>query len=54
MPLMSNYYFQLRCIDPGLSQEFYPINTAIKKALEVVLHYYAYREEENRAAQPEY
>ncbi len=45
MPLMSNYYYRLRSIDPGLSQEFYPINIAIKKAIETVLHYYAYREE---------
>lgn len=45
MPLMSDYYMQLRSIDSGLPQEFYPINRAIKKAIETVLHYYAYRKE---------
>jgi uncharacterized protein len=43
VPVMSNYYMQLHAIDPTLARDFYPINTAIKKALETVLHYYAYR-----------
>jgi uncharacterized protein len=43
VPVMSNYYMQLHAIDPELARDFYPINTAIKKALETVLHYYAYR-----------
>lgn len=45
IPLMRDYYMRLRSIDSGLQQEFYPINIAIKKAIETVLHYYAYREE---------
>jgi len=44
VPLMHNYYMQLHGIDPDLTQTFYPINEAIKRALETVLAYYAYRE----------
>lgn len=44
VPVMSQYYMQLHAIDPDLSKEFYPINLAIRKAIELVLHYYAYRE----------
>jgi Fe-S-cluster containining protein len=43
IPVMSQYYMQLHAIDFELTREFYPINTAIKKALETVLQYYAYR-----------
>ena len=43
IPVMSQYYMQLHSIDPNLTTEFYPINTAIRKAIESVLHYYAYR-----------
>jgi len=42
VPVMRNYYFQLRNIDPGMSQ-LIPINLAIKQAIEVVLAYYTYR-----------
>lgn len=42
IPVMSQYYTRLTSIDPSLS-EFHPINTAIQKALEIVMHYYAYR-----------
>lgn len=45
VPVMSNYYMQLYAIDPDLSRDFFPINEAIKRATEIVLHYYAYREE---------
>lgn len=48
-PLMRDYYMKMYAIDWELSQKFYPINTAIKKAIETVLHYYAYREEEGLA-----
>jgi len=44
VPFMRDYYMQMYAIDWGLAQKFYPINTAIKKAIETVLHYYAYRE----------
>lgn len=43
VPLVSYYYMQLREIDDQLAQEFFPINRAIKKAIETILHYYAYR-----------
>lgn len=45
-PLMRDYYMKMYGVDWELSQKFYPINTAIRKAIETVLHYYAYREEE--------
>ncbi len=44
-PLMRDYYMKMYAIDWELSQKFYPINVAIRKALETVLHYYAYRED---------
>ena len=43
VPVMSQYYMQMHSIDPDLATEFYPINKAIRKAIECVLHYYAYR-----------
>ena len=43
VPVMNQYYMQLHAIDPELARDFYPINEAIKKAIETVLHYYAYR-----------
>jgi len=43
IPVMSQYYMQLQAIDFDLTRELYPINKAITKALETVLHYYAYR-----------
>jgi Fe-S-cluster containining protein len=45
VPLMRDYYMKMYAIDWELSQKFYPVNTAIKKAIEAVLHYYAYRED---------
>ena len=44
VPVGSHYYTRLASIDPGLARDFYPVNQAIRKAIEVVLHYYAYRE----------
>lgn len=44
VPVMNECYMRLHSIDPVLAQEFFPINVAIRKALEVILHYYAYRE----------
>jgi len=43
IPVMSQFYMQLHAIDRDLTTEFYPINVAIRKAIECVLHYYAYR-----------
>jgi Fe-S-cluster containining protein len=45
VPMMNQYYMQLHAIDMDLTREFYPINEAIKRAIEVVLSYYAYRSE---------
>jgi Fe-S-cluster containining protein len=42
VPVMSEYYYRMQSIDPGL-QGFYPINVAMSKAIETVLHYYTYR-----------
>lgn len=42
-PVMNQYYMQLHAIDYQLAQDFYPINRAIQRAIETVLHYYAYR-----------
>lgn len=43
-PVMSDYYRRLQNIDLDLTREFFPINTAIKKALEYVMHRMAYLE----------
>ena len=43
VPVMSDYYMQLHGIDFELTKDFYPINQAIRKAIEVVMQYYAYR-----------
>ena len=44
IPVMNQYYMQLHAIDMDLTSSFYPINEAIKRAIEYVLAYYAYRE----------
>lgn len=43
VPVMSHYYMQLHAIDFELAREFFPINEAMRRAIEVILHYYAYR-----------
>ncbi len=43
IPIMREYYLKLYSIDNNLSMKHYPINTAIKKAVEYVANYYAYR-----------
>jgi Fe-S-cluster containining protein len=43
VPVMNQFYMQLHAIDFELTQNFYPINQAIQKAIETVLQYYAYR-----------
>lgn len=43
VPVMNQFYMQLHSIDFELTQTFYPINEAIKKAIETVLQYYSYR-----------
>lgn len=45
IPTMHDFYMQLYAIDFDLARNFHPINQALKKALETVLHYYAYRNE---------
>lgn len=45
VPVMHDYYLQLYAIDMDLARNFYPVNKALKMALETVLHYYAYRNE---------
>ena len=46
VPVMSHFYMQLHAIDADLARDFFPINEAIKRAIETVLHYYAYREKD--------
>ena len=41
-PVMRNYYFQLRNVDPELGNKLMPINIAMLEALKIVLAYYAY------------
>jgi len=43
IPLMRDYYFRLRSVDANLTEKFFPVNLAIKQAIEYVLMYYAYR-----------
>jgi Fe-S-cluster containining protein len=43
VPVMNQFYMRLHAIDFELTREFFPINEAIKRALEVILHYHAYR-----------
>jgi len=43
IPVMNQYYMQMHAIDSHMTTEFYPINVAVRKAIECVLHYYAYR-----------
>jgi Fe-S-cluster containining protein len=45
IPIMNQFYMQLHAIDMDLTHNFYPINEAIRRAIEYVLSYYAYREE---------
>lgn len=48
LPIASQYYSKLQSVDLSLSQETYPINIAIRKALEYVLSYYTYRKHPNK------
>jgi len=43
VPVMNQFYMQLHGIDFELTKDFYPINEAIRRAIEVVLQYFAYR-----------
>ena len=43
IPVIGDYYMKLRSIDPELARDFYPVNQAIRRAIETVLQYYAYR-----------
>ena len=44
IPLAQSYYRRLMNVDDELSRTQYPVNVAIKKAIEEVMHYYSYRE----------
>lgn len=48
VPVMNQYYMRLLAIDPDLARHFYPINKAIRLAIEVVMHHYAYQEDPER------
>jgi Fe-S-cluster containining protein len=49
VPVMNDFYMRLHSIDADLTRNFFPINTAIRKAIEVVLHHFAYRTDEGEA-----
>lgn len=51
-PVISEYYMRLYSIDPALGGKYYPINEAIRLALEKVAMYFYY-ETENESAKPE-
>lgn len=46
VPVMNDFYMRLHAIDADLAREFFPINTAIRKAIETVLHHFAYRSDD--------
>lgn len=41
--VMGQHYMRLHSIDPELGRKFFPINEAIRLAIETVLQYYTYR-----------
>lgn len=43
VPLMHNYAMMLFAVDAQLASRYYPINEAIRLAIETVLSYYSYR-----------
>lgn len=43
VPVMNQFYMQLHAIDFELTKDFYPVNEAIRRAIETVLQYYVYR-----------
>jgi Fe-S-cluster containining protein len=50
LPIAADYYSKVQSVDLTLSLQTYPINIAIRKALEYVLSYYAYRNFPKQAA----
>lgn len=43
VPVLSHHYMRLHSIDPELSRTRYPINEAIRRAIETVLLHFTYR-----------
>ena len=43
VPFMGQYYLRMLKVDFKEAQNFYPVNIAIQKAIELVLAYYSYR-----------
>ncbi|HLF33585.1 MAG TPA: YkgJ family cysteine cluster protein [Cyclobacteriaceae bacterium] len=43
VPMVAEYSHRLASIDPTLGREYYPMNDAAKRAIEIVISYYAYR-----------
>ena len=46
-PVVSDYYFQLMAIDPGLASDYNPINQSIYKAINKVAYYLSNRPQPN-------
>jgi len=49
VPVISDYFQQVRSIDPDLGSKMFTINMAMKKAIEIVLNYYSYRRKPKHA-----
>ncbi len=49
VPIMRHYYFRMIAIDAQMSEKRYPINEAMRRALEAVLVYYQYRRPPRRS-----
>lgn len=45
VPVMNHYYMQLYAIDISLAKDLYPINEAIRRAIEIVATYYYYSDQ---------
>jgi Fe-S-cluster containining protein len=50
VPVMSQYYMRLHAVDADLARYFFPVNDAIRRAIELVLHHFSYQDDGASAA----